>query len=147
MSEQTKVKKVRAYPIPATLTLGTANLSGQVVKLTPQGFLLECPLTALKPGDKFEIKFELPVLNVSIAEACVLVKVYSHWGTMPTGGSAAAEGGSLTPPPGQQATPGAAPASSKVNLLIEAHFQNASLQGKERINSFLNALSRSGSSK
>lgn len=144
MSEQIKVKKVRAYPIPATLTIGTANLSGQVVKLTTQGFLAECALTALKPGDKFEIKFELPVLNVSIAEACVLVKVYSHWGTMPTGGSAAAEGQSLTPP---SAPEGAAGASSKVNLLIEGHFQNTSLKGKERLTSFLNALSRSGSAK
>lgn len=77
-----KIKKVKAYPIPAKMTVGTSpeTVSGQVLKLNQRGFLIEANVPAWKTGDKFSITFELPVLHKVLNEACVVVKLYTSTG-------------------------------------------------------------------
>ena len=57
--------KVKAFPIPAKLTIGAApeGITGQVLKLNTRGFLVEADVPAWKTGEKFNITFELPVLH------------------------------------------------------------------------------------
>ena len=137
-----QVKKVKAFPFPATIKLGTTNLPGQVVKLTVQGFLVEFTLKTIKPGDKFEVYFELPVSKHSVNEPCVVVKLYNQWAV----GSApeqSAEGAGKEPKvAAQTSAPTVAPA--KVAQLVECHFINLNSSSRERIQSFLNQLGRPG---
>jgi hypothetical protein len=71
--------KVKAYPIAARLTIGAAPapIPGQILKLTPHGFLVEALVPAMKTGEKFTIAFELPVLHKMITDHCVVVKMYT----------------------------------------------------------------------
>ncbi|RYZ75811.1 MAG: hypothetical protein EOP05_06835 [Proteobacteria bacterium] len=108
------VKKVKAFPINATFTVGTQAIPAKIAKLTPLGFLAETQAAFLKAGDKFTVAFEIPVLHVNVTEACVIVKHYSHW--------IEKEGGKV---------PG---------FLIEAHFQQLSEGVGGKIVDFLSAL-------
>jgi hypothetical protein len=138
-----QVKKVKAFPFPASVKIGTSALPGQIVKLTVQGFLVEFNLKTIKPGDKIEVAFELPVLKHSINEACVVVKLYNQWAV----GSGPAEGAapeSAAPKDAKVAaqTPGAPVTPAKVVQLVECHFTNLNNSSRERIQSFLNAVGR-----
>lgn len=74
---KTEIKKIKAFPIAAKLTFGTEAKTGQILKLTPTGFLVEAAIAGLKTGEKFAIDFELPVLHSQISGPCVLVKLYT----------------------------------------------------------------------
>lgn len=117
-SEKTpQVKKVRAFPIAATLSLGAhPPIPIKIVKLTQQGFLAESQTASMKLGEKGQAQFEIPVTHDVINESCVIVKHYSHW-VEKDGGQA----------------PG---------FLIEAHFQQLSEAALKKITSFLNSLRR-----
>lgn len=138
-----QVKKVRAYPFPATIKIGTGNLPGQVVKVTVQGFLVEFNLKTIKPGDKFEVWFELPVLKHSVTEPCVVVKLYNQWSLGSGPSDVPASGGE---PKAAAQTPTAAqgPAPAKVSQLVECHFVSLTPPNRERITHFLNAIGRTG---
>jgi hypothetical protein len=138
-----QVKKVRAYPIPATIKVGTGSVPGQVVKLTVQGFLVEFNLKTIKPGDKFEVWFEIPVLKHSVTEPCVVVKLYNQWalGGGPADAPPASTGepkAAAQTPPATQVTP------AKVAQLVECHFVSLTAPNRERITQFLNAIGRTG---
>jgi hypothetical protein len=80
---KTQVVKVKAFPIAAKLTIGNSPeaRAGQILKLTPHGFLVEANVPAMKTGDKFAIAFELPVLRKQVTDQCVAVKLYTSPGT------------------------------------------------------------------
>ncbi|MES2964946.1 MAG: hypothetical protein V4760_13730 [Bdellovibrionota bacterium] len=139
-----QIKKVKAYPFPATIKLGTTNLPGQIVKLTVQGFLVEFNLKTIKPGDKFDVYFELPVSKHSVNESCVVVKLYNQWalGT-PTDAVPGSDGMGKEPKVAAQ-TPSPAVAPAKVAQLVECHFINVNSSSRERIQMFLNQIGRSG---
>jgi hypothetical protein len=82
-SGKSQVVKVKAFPIAAKLVVGSGPeaLSGQILKLTPRGFLIEAAVPALKTGDKFTITFELPVLRTVVTDTCVVVKLYTSPGS------------------------------------------------------------------
>lgn len=137
-----QVKKVKAFPFPASVKIGTGVLPGQVMKLTVQGFLVEFSLKTIKPGDKIEITFELPVLKHSITEACVVVKLYNQWALSSSGADSASP---AVPPKDAKVaaqTPAAGVAPAKVTQLVECHFLNLNSSSRERIQSFLNAVGR-----
>ncbi len=77
MSAPVKIVKVKPYPIKAKMTVGAAVVEGQILKLTPTGFLIDAPVPGMKTGIKFQIKFKLPLKDYEIDEACVLVKLYT----------------------------------------------------------------------
>lgn len=77
--ENVIVKKVKAYPIAAKISVDATSAEGRIVKLTEQGFLIEVQLPNCKPGDKAKIDFELPVLHHVIQETCILIKLYNQF--------------------------------------------------------------------
>jgi len=81
--QNSKVKKVKAFPIPAKMTVGASpeSVSGQILKLNARGFLIEANVPAWKTGDKFTVQFQLPVLNNVLTETCVVVKMYTSTGS------------------------------------------------------------------
>ena len=116
--DHAKVKKVGAFPIPASLKTASGNLDARVVKITPKGLLAEVERTGLKPGDLAEISFTFPVIQrlglpVSINENMTMIKFYSQLG-----------------------------GSQKIVHLIELHFQQQSAETLEKITLFLGALNK-----
>lgn len=139
-----QVKKIKAYPLPASVKIGTAAMPAQIVKLTVQGFLMEFSLQSIRPGDKIDIWFEVPVLKHSINEPCVVVKLYNQWAVDKAADGAAGAG---EPPKDAKAatqTPPAQVAPAKVLQLVECHFVSPQNTTRERIQSFLNAIGRLG---
>ncbi|MEK7358563.1 MAG: hypothetical protein AAB250_19110 [Bdellovibrionota bacterium] len=135
-----QVKKIKAFPFPATIKIGTGNLPGQIVKLTVQGFLVEFNLKTIKPGDKFDIWFEIPVMKHSVSEACVVVKLYNQW-ALPGAPDASNPGGE---PKVAAQSPAPAVVPAKVAQLVECHFISIDSRNRERITSFMNAIGRRG---
>ncbi len=81
-SGKSQVVKVKAFPIAAKLAFGASpEIGGQILKLTPHGFLVEAQAPAMKTGERFTVSFELPVLRIGISDSCVVVKMYSSPGT------------------------------------------------------------------
>jgi hypothetical protein len=64
-----------------TLDSRPEAIAGQILKLTPRGFLAEASVGAMKTGEKFSISFELPVLKNVVNDVCVVVKMYTSPGT------------------------------------------------------------------
>lgn len=79
MNANTKTIKVKiiAFPMAAKMTVGADTVDGQILKLTPSGFLIEMPLQGLKTGEKFQVAFEIPITHHQVTEACVIVKLYT----------------------------------------------------------------------
>ncbi|HRK07051.1 MAG TPA: PilZ domain-containing protein [Pseudobdellovibrionaceae bacterium] len=127
-SSQTQVKKVKAYPFPAALKTASASFNGNIMKLVPQGCMIEVAGTHLQPGDTVEISFETPVQHGGVAASCVVVKVYNQL----TGGSLA--------PAEASASPGGKPASPSAIRLLELHFRALSPASQSAIQRFLAAI-------
>ncbi len=127
-SSQTQVKKVKAYPFSAALKTSSASFNGNIMKLVPQGCMIEVVGTHLQPGDTVEISFETPVQHSGVAASCVVVKVYNQL----TGGSLA--------PAETSAAPGGKSASPLAIQLIELHFRSLSPASQSAIQSFLAAI-------
>jgi hypothetical protein len=79
-SSEVVVKKVKAYPIAASLKTEASALPAQIMKLTSQGLLAEVGANALKPGEKLECSFEIPVIHRAMTQSVVIVKMYSRTG-------------------------------------------------------------------
>jgi hypothetical protein len=140
LSEDLKVKKVKAYPFPVKLTHGAEVITGQLVKLTQIGFLAEVPLGGLKSGDKCECEFTTPVLNQIVLLPCIVVKLYTQ---RTTGTNPAIQ---IPPADGKPETAADknAPAgtSPKTIMLIEFHFGATTAQAREAIVAFINAANK-----
>ena len=117
-----KIKKVHPFPIPCQIKLAAGNVNGQVLKLTGVGVLIELNVATIKPGERFECSFEIPVLKLGVSEAMVVVKLYNQL----SGGHAKAEA-----------------AETGVVRMVEAHFQTLSVQSRESINAFISAIGKS----
>ncbi len=125
-SSQPQIKRVKAYPFPASLKTGSAALSGQVMKLVPQGCMIEVAGSNLQPGDMVEISFETPVLHGSVAASCVVVKVYNQL-----------TGGSLAPTEASAAAKAGSPTAIRI---LELHFRSMSPSARTSIQQFLTAI-------
>ena len=138
MADQAKAKKIRPFPIAVKFQLGTTEVVGQIMKLTLQGFLAEVGVSTLKPGERFDCAFELPVLHYQVAAPGVMVKLYNQWGGKP---DAPAAGTSTNAPLTLLPTVGD-DSLAKVVHLIEYHFTNLSSQNRTKIQIFLNAIQK-----
>lgn len=83
MADNTNVKRVKPYPFKGQLKDSRGAYSGQILKLTLQGLMIEISGSSVQPGDKVEVTFTTPVLNGAVILAGVVVKVYNQL----TGGS------------------------------------------------------------
>jgi len=110
LTDQLKVKKVKAYPIPGSLKQESGLVPIRIVKLVLQGFLAEVDVGYIQPGDRFQVGFELPVSHHLVSENIVIVKLYNQSRTTPV-----------------------------VVHLIEAHFTDLSTVNKVRVTEFLRA--------
>jgi hypothetical protein len=117
--QQVKVKKVNAYPIPAKIKFASGEVTVQIMKLAPIGFLCEIPNNQLQPGEKFECSFELPVIHKTVTEPIVAVKIYNQWSGGAKDGASGAGG---------------------VHHLAEFHFVALSAAGREATEQFLRQL-------
>lgn len=72
------VRKVKAFPFPGQLKDARGSFSGQIVKLTIQGLMIEISGTSVQPGETVEVNFVTPVLNGVVLLAGVVVKVYNQ---------------------------------------------------------------------
>lgn len=121
------VRKVRAFPFAVefrgeSAPTPAAPFKGQVVKMTPIGFLAETTQTQINAGDKLHFAFELPALHHLIEGEGVVVKLYNHF--------------TLTAP-GQPAGP--------TLRLLEVHFRLLSLDHQQHVTEFLKKAMKSAS--
>ena len=77
-TDSKSVRKVKAFPFPAQLKDARGSFSGQVVKMTIQGLMIEVSGTSVQPGEAVEVNFVTPVLNGVVLLAGVVVKVYNQ---------------------------------------------------------------------
>ena len=110
-------KKVSAFPFTAVLKGEASSLQVQVVKLSTQGFMMETTSNHLRPGEKIEFGFKLPVLHHEIYAQGVVIKIYSQF----TGATKNQESG--------------LPCN-----LIEIHFKNLTVDQKNHLYDFLKRL-------
>ncbi len=114
---QIVTKKVSAFPFPAEVKVEAASLKAQVVKLSTQGFMIETEANHLRPGDKIDFGFNLPVLHHTIQSQGVVIKIYSQF--------AGAQKNEQT--------------GQALNL-VEVHFKNLSIDQKNHLYDFLKRL-------
>lgn len=75
---KTEVKKIKAFPFPATVKIGTHVVNGQVVKMTGNGFMVETTSAFLSVGDSVEAEFTLPVMKDVVTCTGLVVKVFNQ---------------------------------------------------------------------
>lgn len=124
-----RVKKVSAFPFAIEFKTQTVSVHAQVVKLSTQGFMMETTLSHLRPGDRIEFSFTLPVLNHMILSQGVVIKIYSQ---IVSGVPNAA---TANRPPASPNTDGGAHQN-----LVEIHFKNLSVEQKNYLYDFLKRL-------
>ncbi len=140
MPNEARVKKVKAYPIPAQIVSNTGPFPADILKLTTFGFMAEIGERKLQTGDKVEISFEMPVVRLRVKEPGVVVKLYNRLAPAPKLDPEPAR-----PPSGDSASEKADRRGiefSDVMHLAEIHFKPLSVEGKTRIARFLKALSQ-----
>jgi hypothetical protein len=120
---QILTKKVSAFPFPTEIIAHGAPEQAQVVKLSTQGFMMETTSSHMRPGDKIDFTFKMPVLNHLIQSQGVVIKIYSQF-----------SGASKDQQTGES------------NNLIEVHFKNLSVDQKNHIYDFLKRLQMSKAS-
>lgn len=111
-AENVIAKKVRPFPIAAQVAGGEAPVRGNIIKLTPLGFLIEIGANFMKVGEKYEVTFELPVSHFTVKEGVVVVKSYNQFG-------------------------GDTKAGGNLVRVLEMHFRAVSHANKEKITEFL----------
>lgn len=137
MSQQVKIKKVKPYPILASIKCANgAVFPGKILKMNLQGFLIETPPTQLQPGDRFDCTFELPASRQLISQHCKMIKLYSHWRGLDGGGSLE---NPEKAPASKTATGSVQFAGLTVNHLVEIHFESLTEVNKRKIREFLNS--------
>ena len=136
-------KKVSPFPIPVQLLTAVGPVQGQLVKLTLQGFLAEMPIMNVQPGETLEITFEIPVTHAVVKQHCVLVKIYSHWGSATHNKSHNQADNSTKPAPAVDShlTLGSPKAEGlSVLQLVEVHFQPLQEPGRSAIIQFMKLI-------
>ena len=123
------------------------TMNGQIVRLTLQGFLAEVAPSNLQPGDRFDVSFTIPVLNASISEPVVMIKLYSQWGEQNRASSPTVTNAEKDPqgstPVGPNLTSGSPKAEGRpVVHLIEVHFQSLGLTARSAITQFVRATGK-----
>ena len=145
MPNEVRIKKVKAYPIPAQIVSDLGPAKAEILKLTYVGFMAEIGESKIQAGDKLEVTFEFPVVHLRMKELGVVVKLYNQFAPLPKMNSEAAGK--------PEAKPATSPAeTSKVDRhgvemggvmhLAEIHFKPLSAKGKQNISQFLKMLSQ-----
>lgn len=75
---RTEVKKVKAFPFPVTVKVTTHVVSGQVVKMSQTGIMVETTSALLSVGDTIEAEFVLPVMKDAIHCTGLVVKLFNQ---------------------------------------------------------------------
>lgn len=70
------VKKVRPYPFPATIELGTVKKNVDIVFVGQTGFIATLGSQFVNVGDHFQVVFELPVLKQFVNTPVRCLKTY-----------------------------------------------------------------------
>lgn len=76
----TEIKKVKAFPFPISIKIGTHVVQGQVLKMTTAGIMVETSSGLVAVGDKLEAEFTLPVMKNLISFNGLVVKFYNQAG-------------------------------------------------------------------
>lgn len=80
MAAKTEVKKIKAFPFPITIKVGTHTVSAQVVKLNHTGLMVETTSGLLGVGDKVDMEFTFPVQKQVVICSGVAIKFYNQVG-------------------------------------------------------------------
>ncbi len=75
---RTEVKKVKAFPFPITVKIASHVVSGQVVKMTLTGLMVESTSAMISVGDTVEAEFTLPVMKDAINCTGIVVKLFNQ---------------------------------------------------------------------
>lgn len=128
------VVKVKPYPFPGQLKDSRGSYSGQIVRLTVQGLMIEVSGSSVQPGEKVEVSFVTPIQNGAVAVAGLVVKIYNQLSSVSGGGAAA---NSPQAAPTAAASPAVAIPTSF--LLLEVHYASVLPEAMNRIAMFLEA--------
>ena len=79
-----EVKRVRPYPIAATLKIDGAFKKISVIMINTRGVIARTPSLMLQVGVEFDLTLELPVLRTLISTTIKVVKTYDR--AAPTAG-------------------------------------------------------------
>lgn len=77
-AEKVIIQKVKPYPIESSLEQEGKKLSGDILKLTPKGFIMDMKRSVVLVGKEYLVVFELPVLREYIRCKCKVIKTYDH---------------------------------------------------------------------
>lgn len=149
MPSEVRVKKVKAYPIPARIVSNLGPSNAEILKLNYVGCMAEIGESKIQTGDKLEISFELPVVHLHVKEQGVVVKLYNQFAPLPNVKTDVATVGrpekSAGTDPKASSSDRASDGLTYVMHLAEIHFKPLSADGKKRISQFLKALSQAPS--
>lgn len=116
MASNVNVKRVKPYPFQAQFKDARGSYSGQIMKMTLQGLMIEVAGTSVQPGDKVDLSFVTPVLHGVVGLSGVVIKVYNQLS------------GHAPPTPG---------AVAGAIHLIEVHYKTVPPEAMGRIAQFL----------
>lgn len=130
-------KKVRPYPILATLTLNGQPFQAKILKLVEIGFLCEADSHVFRVAEGGQVQFEIPVLGDVVMSKVRVVKTHDQVSLVPVNESGKVENSS-------GASVGSTELSDKVEKkvrrIIEFHFIELNDQSKTAITVFLKKI-------
>ncbi len=124
--QNVQVRRVQPYPIFTNFDNQNGKaFAGNIVKLTPHGFLVELNETVVRTSEKYQVRFEIPVMGKEVEAPTHVVKTYDQFRDP-------------TQPP---VKPDGTPATGSVAVrLAEFHFVNPDGRMRDNIKKFLVAI-------
>ena len=77
-TEKVIVQKVKPYPFEASLEQEGKKISGDILKLTLKGFIMDMKRSLVMVGQEYLVVFEVPVLREYIRCKCKVIKTYDQ---------------------------------------------------------------------
>lgn len=77
-TEKVIIQKIKPYPIETSLEQEGKKFSGNILKLTLKGFIMDMKSSFVKVGQEYLVVFEIPVLREFIRGKCKVIKTYDH---------------------------------------------------------------------
>lgn len=73
-----EIKKVKAFPFPVTVKVAGHIVTGQVVKMSTNGLMVETTSALISVGDTVEAEFILPVMKDAVMCTGLVVKLFNQ---------------------------------------------------------------------
>ncbi len=77
MPPKTEVKRIKPFPFPIVIKIGTHVVNGHVVKMSALGLMIETTSALPSAGDNVEAEFTLPVTKDLIVCTGLIVKLFN----------------------------------------------------------------------